>query len=144
MMIKCNVKLDLLFSCNVFIVTLCTISLTLLLRHRTYMSFSVPLRRGTYMSFGGFQRSMIHNLFKSTRIETKLVSFDSARSLLHGYVHNFMLVLEFILFFKPKHCRTATFNPWRKLKSWRRHERMFHSLFYKNTYSENSLYFIVK
>ena len=81
------------------------------------MSFSVPLRRGTYMSFGGFQRSMIHNLFKSTRIETKLVSFDSARSPLHGYVHNCMLVLEFILFFKPKHCRTATFNPWRKLKS---------------------------
>ena len=69
------------------------------------------------MSFGGFQRSMIHNLFKSTRIETKLVSFDLARSPLHGYVHNFMLVLEFILFFEPKHCRTATFNPWRKLKS---------------------------
>ena len=92
--------------------------LTLLLRHRTYMSFSVPLRRGDIYVLRGFSTfNDPYNLFKSTRIETKLVSFDSARSPLHGYVHNFMLVLKFILFFKPKHCRTATFNPWRKLKS---------------------------
>ena len=63
------------------------------------MSFSVLLRRGTYMSFGGFQRSMIHNLFKSTRIETKVVSFDSARSPLYVYVHHSMLVLEFTVQF---------------------------------------------
>ena len=68
------------------------------------------------MSFGGFQRSTIHNLFKSSRIETELVSFDLARSPLYVYVHHSMLVLEFILVIMPEHCRTATFNPWRKLK----------------------------
>ena len=57
------------------------------------------------------------------------------------YIINFMFSTRL---FKPRHCRTATFNPWRKLKCWQRHERMFHSLLNKNTYNENSFYYIVK
>ena len=86
-----------------------------------------------------FQSSITRNSLIPRRIEVKLVSMESERSILHVYNQFFLLLCTWINFKNRQICLAAYFCAKRKILNWWRYQHIFQRVLHFN--QNNPLYF---